>query len=599
MRRRNSSVPLSEAINVAGPGPSPGRTRLWKVVVLFILLAGVSVSTMGAVAWHGYVQDEARDTFVTNASNVSAAVSTALRRDVDFVATQKAGVMAIPGLTNQELAVWYRAVDIDSRFPGGVGFAFVQRVLPAQLAAFGAEVLADPLVNEPVTAPYSVFPAGQQSQYCLQRFGIATSPAAKVIPPTFDFCSPTIPPGSNPSPIPGLLSEATNTGKTTVLAAGKIAKTGGISDLFVLFSPVYTEEGTPSTVSTRQTGIRGWIVATFSGSALLRSDIVTDRKLSVSILFDEPHAGSTPIAVSGRAPGGALYSHTLRFDAGGSWIVRVVGSARSTATAQAIGVGTLGAGVTLLLFLLLMLLTRSRDMALRLVEERTGQLRHQALFDSLTDLPNRTLILDRAEQMIQRAARQPLMIGALFIDLDDFKEVNDTFGHEVGDELLKAIGARLSGELRATDSVGRLGGDEFVVLVEGDVGGIGPELVAEKLLASFSQPFDLAGSGVGPLHITTSIGVALGPRDGAAELLRDADVALYEAKARGKHGVVVFRPEMRMGVADRREVDVDTHEARRSRGPRLEQHGSFEWREGTSIGAAYETASTGRNRPPS
>ncbi len=201
--------------------------------------------------------------------------------------------------------------------------------------------------------------------------------------------------------------------------------------------------------------------------------------------------------------------------------------------------------------------------------------------------------------MIQRAARQPLMIGALFIDLDDFKEVNDTFGHEVGDELLKAIGARLSGELRATDSVGRLGGDEFVVLVEGDVGGIGPELVAEKLLASFSQPFDLAGSGVGPLHITTSIGVALGPRDGAAELLRDADVALYEAKARGKHGVVVFRPEMRMGVADRPAVDVDTNEARRSRGLRTEHQGSFEWREGTSIGAAYEAASTGRSRPPS
>ena len=93
--------------------------------------------------------------------------------------------------------------------------------------------------------------------------------------------------------------------------------------------------------------------------------------------------------------------------------------------------------------------------------------------------------------------------------------------------------------------------------------------------------------------------MALGPRDGAAELLRDADVALYEAKARGKHGVVVFRPEMRMGVADRREVDLDTDEARRSRGPRLEHQGSFEWREGNSIGAAYVTASTGRNRPPS
>lgn len=595
MQRRNSPVPLSESINLAAPAPALGWARLWSVVGLLVLFAGLSLSTIGAFAWHGYVQNQTKESFVTNASNVSAAVSTALRRDVDFVATQRAGVVAIPGLNNHQLAIWYRSVDIDERFPGGVGFAFVQRVLPSQLRVFGAEVIADPLVNEAVTAPYAVFPAGQQSQYCLQRFGIATSPAAKVIPPTFDFCSPTIPPALSPSPIPHLLDEATSSGKTTVLATGKIAKIHGISDLFVLFSPVYSGEGTPISISTRQTSIRGWIVATFSGKALLRSDIVTDRRLSVSILFDEPQSGSTPIATSGEAPKGALYSRTLRFDADGSWVVKVVGSARSTATAQAIGVGVLGAGMTLLLFLLLTLLTRSRNMALRLVEERTGQLRHQALYDPLTDLPNRALVLDRAEQMIQRATRQPLLIGALFIDLDNFKEVNDTFGHEVGDELLRAVGSRLSGALRVSDSVGRLGGDEFVVLVEGEVGGIGPELVAEKLLASFSQPFSLDGSSIGPLSIGASIGVALGPRDGATELLRDADVALYEAKARGKHGVVVFRAEMRMAVPDRRGVDVDTREGLTSGGLRAEQQGTFELHDKATIGvAAPEVASAGR-----
>ena len=550
MQRRDSSVPLSESINSAAPAPTLGWTRLWSLVVLLILVAGMTLSAMGAVAWHGYVQNQAKDAFDTNASNVSAAVSTALRETLILSRPSEQGFWRSPGSPIMSSPSGIRSVDIDSRFPGGVGFAFVQRVLPSQLRAFGAEVIADPPVNEPVTAPYSVIPAGQQSQYCLQRFGIATSPAAKVIPPTFDFCSPTIPPAGNPSPIPRLLDEATNSGKTTVLAAGKIAKTSGISDLFVLFSPVYTGEGTPASTSARQTGLRGWIVATFNGNALLRSDIVTDRRLSVSILFDEPRSGSTSIAASGKKPSGALYTRTLRFDADGSWVVRVVGSARSTAMAQAIGVGVLGSVLTLLLSLLLTLLTRSRNMALRLVEERTAQLRHQALYDPLTDLPNRALILDRAEQMLQRAARQPLLIGALFIDLDDFKEVNDTFGHEVGDELLRAVGARLSGALRVSDSVGRLGGDEFVVLVEGEVGGIGPELVAEKLLASFSRAFIVGGDNVGTLTIGASIGVALGPRNGATELLRDADVALYEAKARGKHGVVVFRPEMRMADID-------------------------------------------------
>jgi diguanylate cyclase (GGDEF)-like protein len=534
---------------------------MWNVLVLVVLVAGLTMSTIGAVAWHGYVQSKTKEAFATTAINVSTAVSTALRRDVDFVATQRGGVEAIPNLSNHELAIWFRSLDIQERFPGGVGFAFVQRVLASQLGAFGSEVVADPPVNEPVTAPYSVFPAVSQPQYCLQRFGIATSPADKVIPVTFNFCSATIPPANDPSPIPQLLDEATNTGQTTVLAAGRIAKTPGISDLFVLFSPVYASQTTPKSVSERQIAVRGWIVATFSGDVLLRSDTAVNRGLAVSIFFNEPGPGTTPIATSGKAPSGASYVHTLRFDAGGSWIVKVVGSARSAATDQALGVGALGAGVTFLLFLFLVLLTRSRTMALRLVDKRTGQLRHLALYDSLTDLPNRALILDRAEQMIARSARQPLSIGALFIDLDNFKEVNDTYGHEVGDELLRAVGLRLAQTLRATDTVGRLGGDEFVVLAEGELGGLGPELVAERILASFAEPFVLEGSAVGPLRIGASIGVSIGPRDGPAHLLRDADVALYEAKARGKDGYAVFRSDMRMAVDAQRNEALDIVEA--------------------------------------
>jgi diguanylate cyclase (GGDEF)-like protein len=231
-------------------------------------------------------------------------------------------------------------------------------------------------------------------------------------------------------------------------------------------------------------------------------------------------------------------------------VVRVTGSASSTATAQAIGVGILGGLVTVLLFLSFALLTRSRAMALRLVDKRTRQLRHLALHDPLTDLPNRVLILDRAEQMLIRARRHPLVVGALFIDLDKFKEFNDTFGHATGDRLLRAVGQRLSGALRASDSVGRLGGDEFVVLVEGDLGGVGPETVAQQILSLLAEPFTLDTTGGDPVRISASIGVALGPRSGAADLLRDADVALYVAKAQGQHSYVVFRPDMHMILND-------------------------------------------------
>ena len=189
------------------------------------------------------------------------------------------------------------------------------------------------------------------------------------------------------------------------------------------------------------------------------------------------------------------------------------------------------------------------------------QIRFQALHDPLTGLPNRGLILDRTEQMLARARRTDVATAALFIDLDGFKGVNDTLGHAVGDQLLRAVTARLAVTMRESDSVGRLGGDEFVVLVDGATMDAGPELVAERLLAVLREPFDLEGLPNGPLTVTASIGIAAGLRPSATELLRDADIALYEAKAAGKDRFVVFQPEMHTVVQDRLLLEMDLREA--------------------------------------
>jgi len=188
------------------------------------------------------------------------------------------------------------------------------------------------------------------------------------------------------------------------------------------------------------------------------------------------------------------------------------------------------------------------------------QIRFQAVHDALTGLPNRALILDRTEQMLGRARRTHVQVGALFIDLDGFKEVNDTLGHGVGDRLLQAVSERLSLTMRQSDSIGRLGGDEFVVLVDGTTGA-GPELVAERLLRVLRAPFELEGSPGGPLTLTASIGIAIGVRSSAADLLRDADIALYEAKAAGKDGFVVFEPEMHAALQDHHSLEMDLREA--------------------------------------
>ncbi len=180
-------------------------------------------------------------------------------------------------------------------------------------------------------------------------------------------------------------------------------------------------------------------------------------------------------------------------------------------------------------------------------------LRHLALHDPLTGLANRSLFFDRAEHALARLARHAgAMVAVLFIDLDDFKAVNDTFGHARGDRLLTLVGARLRGVLRPGDTVARLGGDEFVLLLEDLASDDEALVVAQRAIDTLAAPFDLAGQ---PVRVSASIGVALCTADGATadELVREADLAMYAAKQAGKGRTVRFSPglppSLRTGAA--------------------------------------------------
>src|SRR5262249_46384359 len=151
--------------------------------------------------------------------------------------------------------------------------------------------------------------------------------------------------------------------------------------------------------------------------------------------------------------------------------------------------------------------------------------------------------------------------AVLFIDLDGFKDINDTLGHGVGDQVLCAVAERLSSALRGEDSIGRLGGDEFVVLLEPHPTRGDPTFVARRLLNALREPFFLPGRDGLPLVTNASIGIATGLRATATELLRDADVALYRAKARGRGRYVVFAPAMHAAVRERLELETDLHAA--------------------------------------
>ena len=176
-------------------------------------------------------------------------------------------------------------------------------------------------------------------------------------------------------------------------------------------------------------------------------------------------------------------------------------------------------------------------------KESQEKLDHLAHHDPLTALPNRLLFHDRLQHALQRAGRDTTRLALLFIDLDRFKNVNDTLGHHIGDELLKQVANALLARLREGDTLARLGGDEFIVLLEDIDHQFGAAQVAEKLVQMFDQPFMVAGH---ELFVTCSVGISVYPDDATDlnMLIRNADVAMYQAKARGRNGYSFYAPSM-------------------------------------------------------
>ncbi len=200
---------------------------------------------------------------------------------------------------------------------------------------------------------------------------------------------------------------------------------------------------------------------------------------------------------------------------------------------------------------------------IRDIEERKAfeqQLTHQAFYNSLTGLPNRLLFRDRLHQALVRASRQETRVGLLLLDLDNFKLINDSLGHLVGDELLIKAAARLEACVRAEDTVARLGGDEFVIVLEQLTSESDALPVAEAITTQFGRKFSLAGHDV---IVTVSIGIALDDAglDQVNNLLRNADVAMYRAKSDGKGRYAIFDAGMHMASLAQLELESDLRRA--------------------------------------
>jgi diguanylate cyclase (GGDEF)-like protein/PAS domain S-box-containing protein len=184
------------------------------------------------------------------------------------------------------------------------------------------------------------------------------------------------------------------------------------------------------------------------------------------------------------------------------------------------------------------------------------EMSHLAQHDALTDLPNRVLFNDRLAQAISLAERQGRQLAVMFVDLDHFKKINDSLGHDVGDKLLQSVAGRLKACVRRSDTISRLGGDEFVILLSQVEHAEDAAISARKALRALTAPHTVDGKS---LDLNVSIGVSTYPIDGqdAESLLNRADNALYEAKQRGRNNYQFFRHEMHARLADRQSLEAD------------------------------------------
>jgi len=512
--------------------------RAWIAVAVLIFAVGTAGSIFAGLGVAHNASEKSHKSFDATTNDIASTLQLAIQHEQDLSVSASGFIIGNPDASNTQFIQWSNSVHALQRYPELQSFGEEVIVPAAELPAYAARQVADPAGLLAANGTFQVVPPGNRPFYCFTTVTEVRNPQARV-PAGTDYCASSVETAS--------FLKARDTGQ-----AAYEPFTEGSVTLLAVQIPVYRGGVTPTTVEARR--------ATFLGATglALTPQTVLDRALEghpgTAVTFGYHADSSNAVFSSGKVPRGAQ-STTISLHNG--WTVTtfaVVASGGVLGNASALALLLGGIILSLLLAALVFVLGTSRARAMLLVGERTGELRHQALHDPLTGLPNRALIMDRIEQLLARNRRQGTIGAALYVDLDDFKDVNDTLGHAAGDRLLVSVAARLESTLRGADTIGRMGGDEFVVLIDGASLDAAPELVAERLLDVMRQPFDLDGASM-PLIVNASVGIAMGDRSNPGDLLRDADVALYQAKAAGKNRSEVFHPEMQTEIARRTELE--------------------------------------------
>ena len=508
------------------------KVSRWTAAALALFLAGTTTAVLAARSSAQHRQEDHREAFAAASVDVTSRLRLAIEREQDLAVSAAAHVASHADTMQSSIGAWAAAVRLFERYPELQGLGVIAIIPKEGLPAY-----------QRATGLKAVISDDEHGFYCLGVAG-TTRPGTAQLPPGTDLCS---------GPIGEVLASSRDTGVGTY---DPLRQSG--AEWLGVQTPIYRTGAKVDSYWDRKAAFLGWLGMAVDPHVVLDAARAEHPELSILMRQDTPLGAVT--FTSGTPRRGQSSEVSLSH----GWTVRTEGKplpglvlGGGVPLVLLVG-GTLISG---LLALVLLLLGTGRSRALRLVGEKTDQLRYQALHDSLTGLANRDLFMDRVEQALVRAQRGNVPLAVLFLDLDNFKAVNDTYGHQAGDRLLQAVSSRLKATLRDTDTVARIGGDEFVVVVESDSLALGAEAVAERIQAVLSEPFTLDREGKVTVRTRASIGIAVGVRATAEDLVRDADVALYEAKAAGKDCFITFQPEMQLAVMDRLELEMDLRDA--------------------------------------
>jgi diguanylate cyclase (GGDEF)-like protein len=550
-----------------------GRTVVWALIAIVIAAGGTIASILGA---HKVARNDAaktRSSFGTTAAGVASNVNLSLQRQEDLTNSTSTFFAEHPNASPAQFTAWARRGHLLRRFPELEKLGLVAVVRATQLAAFEEQITghAATAPAAPASASASaststsatsstsatkpavpagkairIIPPGDRGYYCLTAAGLARA-SVKTPPAGLDYCART----------PTLLA-ARDSGLSTYTAVSA----GGAKALSVQ-TPVYKGVATPATVTDRMGAFVGWLTELLAPRVILAQAIAQHPNDAVRLRY---HSGSTNIAFTSGTPHAGAQTETTNL--GNGWTVKSFAAPLSTTVsgdshAKAVLIGGILFSVLLGLFVFLLGagLRRTPRAPKAPRAQKRHEVPHEDLYDSLTGLPNKALLTDRAERMLARASRDPgLLVGALIIDIDWFKDVNEKLGAGAGDQVLDIVARRLENVVRTHDSVARLDGDQFVILVEAAARGARLDALARRAIESLHKPVELDDFGPGFL-LTASIGVAFGRHETPADLLRDAHLALDAAKAAGKDRYTLFNANMRSVIEGQAVLEAELNAA--------------------------------------